>query len=131
MEVEKAKLSDAHYAQSLNDAETEAESILEKFLRSEAAHWLASLQIVGREIPVCVFDPAQNKVLTGTIDLLAKDASNQHFLIDYKTVDDLDDSSHETYQRQMDLYAKAVGVPCDKRLCLLRSGKILRLGGES
>ncbi|HEY7160347.1 MAG TPA: UvrD-helicase domain-containing protein, partial [Acidobacteriota bacterium] len=125
LEIEKAKLTDGHSTQTLNEAEVEAELILEKFLKSEAAQWLGSLQILGREIPVCVFDTSQNKVLTGTIDLLAKDVSHQHFLIDYKTVDDLDDSSHGTYQRQMELYAKAVGVPCVAKLCLLRSGKIV------
>ena len=125
LEIEKAKLTDAHSTQILTEAEVEAESILEKFLRSEAARWLSSLEIVGREIPVCVFDPDQNKVLTGTIDLLAKDASDQHFLIDYKTVDDLDDSSRGSYQRQMELYSKALTVPCVARLCLLRSGKII------
>lgn len=125
LEIEKAKLTDAHSTQSLIDAEVEAESILEKFLRSEAAQWLGSLEIVGREIPVCVFDTDQNKVLTGTIDLLARDISNQHFLIDYKTVDDLDESSRRSYQRQMELYSKAVGVSCVARLCLLRSGKFI------
>ena len=69
LEIEKAKLTDAHSVQALNDAEAEAESILEKFLKSEAAQWLASLKIIGREIPVCVFDSDENKVLTGTIDL--------------------------------------------------------------
>ena len=127
LEIEKAKLTDAHSIQALNDAEAEAESILEKFLKSQAAHWLSSLKIIGREIPVCVFDSSQNKVLTGTIDLLAKDASGQHFLIDYKTVDDLDDSSHGTYQRQMELYSKALTVPCVARLILLRSGNIVDL----
>jgi ATP-dependent helicase/nuclease subunit A len=131
LEIEKAKLTDAHSLQALNEAETEAESILEKFLKSEAAQWLASLEIIGREIPVCVFDSKQNKVLTGTIDLLAKNKSNQHFLIDYKTVDDVDDDSMSAYKRQMELYSEAVGVTCDARLCLLRSGKILRLSGKS
>ena len=84
-------------------------------------------KIIGREIPVCVFDSDQNKVLTGTIDLLAKDASDQHFLIDYKTVDELDDSSRGAYQRQMELYSKALSVPCISKLCLLRSSKIVDL----
>jgi hypothetical protein len=127
LETEKAKLTDAHSLQALNEAESEAELILEKFFKSEAAQWLCALEIKGREIPVCVFDSVQNKVLTGTIDLLAKDASNQHFLIDYKTVDDLDDDSLATYQRQMKLYSMAITVPCVAKLCLLRSGKIIDL----
>lgn len=127
LEIEKAKLTDAHSLQDLNDAEAEAESILESFLNSEAVRWLASLEIVGREIPVCVFDSRQTKVLTGTIDLLARDASNQHYLIDYKTVDDLDAASLSTYRTQMELYSQAVNVPCVTRLCLLRSGKLISL----
>ena len=124
LEIEKSKLSDAHSAFDLEVAEEEAEKILEKFFRSDAAKWIASLEILGREVPLCVFDQDQNKVLTGTIDLLAKDKSGQHYLVDYKTVNDVDPESLQTYARQMELYGKALNMSHASRLCLLRSGKL-------
>jgi ATP-dependent helicase/nuclease subunit A len=127
LELEKSKLSDAHSAFDLEVGEDEAEKILEKFFCSDSAKWIASLEILGREVPVCVFDRNQNKILTGTIDLLAKDKSSQHFLVDYKTVDDVDPESLKTYAKQMELYGKALNMTHASRLCLLRSGKIVDL----
>ncbi len=127
LEVEKCKLSDAHSAFDLEAAEDVAEKILGTFLHSDAAKWITSLDILGREVPVCIFDQRQNKTLTGTIDLFAKDQTGQHFLVDYKTVDDVDTESLKTYRKQMELYGRALNVPLSPRLILLKSGKVVEL----
>jgi ATP-dependent helicase/nuclease subunit A len=127
LEIEKCKLSDAHSGFDLEAAEDDAEKILETFLQSAAANWIASLEILGREVPVCVFDQNQNKALTGTIDLLAMDQAGQYYLLDYKAVTEVDEESLQTYAKQMELYGRALNISHTSRLILLKSGKIVDL----
>lgn len=125
----KMELEGRFAAAELETASSESLRILEAFLQSEAADWLASVEILGREVPVYLFDPQVRKVLSGKVDLLARDNGTLH-VIDYKTNVEIDSASRETYARQLDLYARALqpvaaAAPIRKRLCLLRKSAFI------
>ena len=112
--------------QDVRHALEKSGSILEAFFRSEAAAWLADVEIYGREVPVYLFDPEAGKILSGKIDLLARQKDVLH-LIDYKTNIELDSAAKKAYARQLELYARAIhpiapNFTLRRRLCLLRHG---------
>jgi ATP-dependent helicase/nuclease subunit A len=127
IDLETSKLSNDHPSGDLILACRESGEILQAFFQSQAARWLASVEILGREVPVVLFDSIGNKILSGTIDLLAHDGST-HYVIDYKTDRTVDKPALETYANQMRLYSQAFAntlpSPPSTRLCLLRQGTI-------
>lgn len=112
-------------------AASECLEILDAFFRSEASVWLAAVEILGREVPVLLPELEDRKILSGKIDLLARE-NQTLFVIDYKTNVSLSDADLETYRRQMALYVRAVtpaasGLLIRPRLCLLRRGVFIDL----
>jgi ATP-dependent helicase/nuclease subunit A len=103
----------------------EAQSILEHFLKSEAAEELGRSEILARELPfVC---PSQDgRVMHGYIDVLYRDPKGRLVVGDYKTAAGADPSP---YRAQGDAYADAVehalGETPDFRIIFLRAGKTI------
>ena len=117
--------------ETVEAAASECLEILDSFFRSDAAAWLAGVEILGREVPVLLPEPEDRRIVSGKIDLLAR-LNQALFVIDYKTNVVLDEKDLETYRRQMALYVSALGpsaadLVIRPRLCLLRKGTFVDL----
>ena len=107
-------------------AQAEAAAILETFLRSDAAKALASVEIVGREIPFCRAEGGT--LVRGQLDLLYRDQSGALVVADYKTESVTAKqlaSRRAKYEAQGAAYCKAVeglaaGKPVSFQLIFLR-----------
>ena len=130
LDVESGKLMEGYSSMEVERAKAEAIRILESFLQSSTARWIASLEILGREVPATVFDTETNSILTGKIDLVARD-KNTGVLIDYKTSRSLNEEDRIVHKKQLALYAKAVApllaTPPSLKICLLRTGELIDL----
>ncbi|HSP05771.1 MAG TPA: 3'-5' exonuclease, partial [Acidobacteriota bacterium] len=129
--VKKAELINVFRELDVEAAASESLEILREFFQSEAAQWLSGVEILGREVPVVLPNPAEGSIVSGKADLLIRDGRTL-YVIDYKTGRSIEAGALETYRRQMDLYARAIepiasGMPVRKRLCLLRTGTFLDL----
>lgn len=129
-ENEACKLFETFPVAEVYQAKLDSIAILENFLSSNASRWLASVEILGREVPVVVFDKGSNIILTGKIDLVVREAEST-IILDYKTASTVETSVLEMYKRQMAIYAKAITPllpsPPMMTLCLLRTGELLTL----
>ena len=130
LDVEAGKLNEGYSLVDIERAKSEANQILESFLNTSTASWLASLEILGREVPATVFDRETNSVLSGKIDLIARE-NGACLLLDFKTNKSLSEEDRLVYKKQLALYARAVApllpAPPALKLCLLRSGEIIDL----
>ena len=107
----------------------EAESILRAFDGSPLAERLATLQILGREVPMLLGEDGAR--WHGTIDLLYRDRDGAVVVLDYKT-DARDDGAIARHGQQLDVYVRAVrrAMPGERvraELWMLRSGRILEV----
>ncbi len=136
LRIEKGKYS-RNFSKNQIDRAAEASSeILQAFVTSDAARWLSSVEIVGREVPIVYFDRQSRKILSGKIDLLVKDG-DKHLIVDYKTDRALTEPMRKRYAEQMRLYALALSESMagrdarpskiDSRLLLVRTGEVIDL----
>ena len=130
LRIEKGKYS-RNFSKNQIDRAAEASSqILRGFVDSDAARWLSSIEIVGREVPILYFDRQSRKALSGKIDLLVKDG-DKHLIVDYKTDVSLTEPMRKRYAEQMRLYALALSelVPgsLSSRLLFVRTGEMIDL----
>ena len=128
--TEKGKYSRQFSKKIIDDAAARSLDILHHFATSQAAQWVGSTEIVGREVPVLYFDRESKKILSGKIDLLVKE-NGHHCIIDYKTDAVLHDSMRKRYAEQMRLYAKGLSASLPgiirQKLLLIRTGEIIDL----
>lgn len=129
LRVEKGKYSRNFSSRQIDRAASASADVLRGFIDSEAARWLRSVEIVGREIPIVYIDPESRRILSGKIDLLVKEG-NDYCIIDYKTDQHLPESMRKRYAEQMRLYRQALAesIACPvtaiaSKLLLLRTGE--------
>ncbi len=111
------------------EARQEAERVLAAFEASRLAARLASLDILGREVPL-LLDEDQAR-WRGAIDLLYRDSRGVIVVADYKT-DASDDGAAARHGEQLDVYVRAVrrAMPGERvraELWMLRSGRVVEL----
>jgi ATP-dependent helicase/nuclease subunit A len=133
-----AKLFELSSASPMYDVVmTEAKYTLEKFLVSKTYDRLASVKILGREIPFCyeVGKSGQDgpHLLRGVIDLLYEE-NGRYVVADYKTNQISDGKLSEiieSYRLQGTAYQEAIvknlGTKPDFELIFLRDGRAERL----
>jgi ATP-dependent exoDNAse (exonuclease V) beta subunit len=111
------------------DARNEAEALLRAFHDSPLGARLASLDVLGREIPLLLGEDAAR--WRGAIDLLYRDGDGALVVADYKT-DASDDGAIDRHREQLGVYVRAVrrALP-DARvraeLWMLRTGHVLEI----
>jgi len=114
----------------------DARALAETLLASDLPAHLASVDVIGRELPILYRD-ANGTAWNGTIDLLYRDTDGRLVVADYKTDRDPDDASRAHYHAQLSSYARGVAriFPGEREPALelvwLRSGKRERLRLES
>ena len=136
LRVEKGKYARNFSKQQIYRAAVTSAEILRAFVDSEAARWLSTLEIVGREIPIVYVNPASRKILSGKIDLLVKDG-DKHVIVDYKTDREVSEPMRKRYAEQMRLYALALAesmagtevrpTNISSRLLLIRTSEMIDL----
>jgi len=133
--IEKGKYSRNFSRQQIDRAAQAAAEILRGFSDSDAFRWLGTAEIIGREVPIVYFDRESRRILSGKIDLLAKEGE-KYFIVDYKTDRELTDSMRKRYAEQMRLYslalAESITVARDthppviqSRLLMVRTGEMI------
>ena len=110
-------------------AAEEATAILLSFQGSELAPRLASLDILGREVPVLLDDDGAR--WSGTIDLLYRGDDGAIVVADFKT-DSSDEGATLRHGHQLRVYARAVsrampGSRVRAELWMLRTGRVISL----
>ena len=111
------------------EARDEAERVLATFEASPLAARLATLEILGREVPLLL---GEDQVLwRGAIDLLYRDSRGVIVVADYKT-DTSDDGASALHGEQLGVYVRAVrrAMPGERvraELWMLRSGRVIEL----
>jgi ATP-dependent helicase/nuclease subunit A len=112
----------------------EAREVLSAFRASPLAARLASVDAVGRELPMLYRSP-DGAAWRGTIDLLYRDVEGRLVVADFKTDRESDESVlRERYGKQLAVYADAVREALElterprTELWLLRSGRVVGLG---
>jgi ATP-dependent helicase/nuclease subunit A len=83
-----------------------ATEIIERFEGSPLASRLASMEVLGREIPILLHDAA-GSLWRGSIDLLARDPDGTLVVVDYKT-DAEAEGAIERHRAQLSVYAESV-----------------------
>lgn len=110
----------------------EARRVWDAFARSDLARHLASVEVVGREMPL-LHEDDEGVVWSGSIDLLYVDRDGRLVVADYKTDRRPDRETHERYRPQLELYGRAVAralpelPPPVLELLYLRTGERVRL----
>jgi ATP-dependent helicase/nuclease subunit A len=111
------------------DATAEAEGLLARFSQSPLAARLASVQVLGREVPMLLAE--EGMLWHGAIDLLFRDSDGTLVVADFKT--DADESGAVVrHGEQLRVYARAVsrampGTTVRAELWLLRSGRVIEI----
>ena len=111
----------------------EASAVLEGLLASQLPGYLASREILGRELPLLVEDE-QGIPWSGTLDLLYREPDGGLVVADYKTDRAPGPETNERYRAQLDIYAQAIArafpeAPAPAReLIYVRTGKRVRVG---
>jgi ATP-dependent helicase/nuclease subunit A len=105
--------------------------VLDAFLGTDLPAYLASLDVVGREVPFLLDDKGVR--WSGTIDLIYRQPDGGLVVADYKTDREIPDQVPESYRDQLSVYSQAVGRAFPdqaKPLCELlyvRGGERVRL----
>jgi ATP-dependent helicase/nuclease subunit A len=113
----------------VGEGHDEAESLLRLLDASPLAARLATLAILGREVPMLLGEDGAR--WHGTIDLLYRDRDGTIVVADYKT-DATDDGAIARHGDQLGVYARAVrrAMPGERvraELWMLRTGRILEV----
>ncbi len=105
--------------------------VLEAFLRSELPSYLASVEVLGREVPFLLDERGLR--WSGTIDLIYRQPDGTLVVADYKTDREVPDPVPENYREQLSVYARALrrAFPGEAEpgceLLYVRGGKRIRL----
>jgi ATP-dependent exoDNAse (exonuclease V) beta subunit len=111
------------------DAREEVESVLRSFQASPLAARLATLTVLGREVPLLFAE--EGKRWRGAIDLLYRDPDGVIVVVDYKT-DASDEGAVLRHGEQLGVYVRAVrrAMPGERvraELWMLRTGRVLEV----
>jgi ATP-dependent helicase/nuclease subunit A len=111
----------------VGDARDEAETVLRAFAGSPLAARWATLEILGREVPVLLGEDGAR--WHGAIDLLYRDRDGAIVVLDYKT-DASDEGAIARHGEQLGVYVRAVrrAMPGNRvraELWMLRSGRVV------
>jgi ATP-dependent helicase/nuclease subunit A len=111
------------------EARDEVESVLRSFDESPLAARLATLEILGREVPL-LFAEDETR-WRGAIDLLYRDRDGVIVVVDYKT-DASDDGAIARHGEQLGVYVRAIrrAMPGERvraELWMVRSGRVLEV----
>ncbi len=111
------------------EAEEEAERILAAFEASPLSARLATLDVLGREVPILLGEDRAR--WRGAIDLLYRDRDGGIVVADYKT-DTSDEGAIERHREQLAVYVRAVrrAMPGERvraELWMLRSGRVIEV----
>ncbi len=107
-------------------------AVLKALLESELPTYLASVEVLGRELPLLFEDP-DGTAWSGTIDLLYRAPDGRLVVADYKSDRELPSTARERYRAQLQVYGRGVArafpdaAPPALELLLLRSGERVRL----
>ena len=107
-------------------------AVLNSLQESELPAYLASVEVVGRELPL-LFRDRDGTAWSGTIDLLYRDPDGRLVVADYKTDREPESATRERYRAQLEVYARGVArafpnaAPPALELLYLRSGERVRL----
>jgi ATP-dependent helicase/nuclease subunit A len=106
----------------------EANAILREFAASPLASRLATLEVLGREVPL-LFEEDRRTRWSGTIDLLYREPDGTIVVADYKTDASLD-GALERHREQLRVYAEGVrrAIPGSRvraELWMLRHGAVI------
>ena len=107
----------------------EAEAILRVFAASPLAARMATLTVLGREVPMLLAE--DDARWQGTIDLLYRDSDGAVVIADFKT-DAVEDGALDRHGEQLRVYARAVrrALPAERvraELWMLRTGRVLEV----
>jgi ATP-dependent helicase/nuclease subunit A len=104
--------------------------VIERFQKTALAHELASVEIIGREVPFLLQENGES--WSGTIDLIYRSSEGALVVADYKTDRDAPEEAPERYAAQLAIYARAVAraFPDEpeplRELLYVREGKRFR-----
>ncbi len=110
----------------------ESRALAAEIAASELPGYLASINVLGRELPISFRDG--DTAWNGTIDLLYRDTDGRLVVADYKSDRAPDDAARAHYREQLSTYARGVALafPGEPEPALeliwLRSGNRERLG---
>jgi ATP-dependent helicase/nuclease subunit A len=111
----------------------EADAVVKTMLASDIPRYLASREILGRELPM-LFEDKGGQAWNGTLDLLYRDPDGQLVIADYKTDRDPEPERH---RQQLEVYAKGIALafpdepPPAMELLYLRTGERFRIASGS
>ncbi len=111
----------------------EAMRVLEGLLGSELPAYLASREVLGRELPL-LFQDAEGRAWSGTLDLLYRDPDGRIVVADYKTDREPGPETSERYRQQLEVYARGIALafpeapPPAQELLYVRTGERVRIG---
>ncbi|MFI5316834.1 MAG: UvrD-helicase domain-containing protein [Myxococcota bacterium] len=123
-------------AASASEIAADAGRILESLLASPLPAALASVEVLGRELPL-LFREADGRAWSGTLDLLYRDSDGRLVVADYKTDRAPSAEARGRYRAQLAVYARGVAQlfpgesPPALELLWLRTGQRERLPLES
>ena len=112
--------------------QTGVRAVIDGLLTSELPAYLASSQILGRELPL-LFEDGDGRAWSGTLDLLYRDPDGRLVVADYKTDHEPGPETTERYRGQLEIYARGVALafpeapPPAKELLYVRTGQRVRL----
>jgi ATP-dependent helicase/nuclease subunit A len=109
---------------------SETRDVIDRLMQSGLADYLASVEILGREVPFLLREDAES--WSGTIDLIYRDREGALVVADYKTDREIRDETTGRYHEQLTVYARAVAraFPAEsdplREILYVREGKRLR-----
>ena len=110
----------------------EAAKVIGGLLESELPAYLASREVLARELPV-LFRDEEGRAWSGVLDLLYRDPDGRLVVADYKTDSDPSRETRQRYGKQLDLYARGLALaflgtstPL-KELIYVRTGERVRI----
>jgi ATP-dependent helicase/nuclease subunit A len=114
------------------EVEAATSKALEPFLGGDLAKELATVEVLGREVPFLL--DAESRRWSGTIDLIYRRHDGRTVVADYKTDSEVPEEAPEGYREQLRVYGQAVqlafpdeGEPV-LELLYVREGKRLLVG---
>ena len=114
------------------ELERHSKPVLNALLESELPTYLASVEILGRELPL-LFEDSDGTAWSGTIDLLYRDPDGRLVVADYKSDREQESAARERYRAQLQVYGRGVARAFPDaaspalELLYLRSGERVRL----
>jgi ATP-dependent helicase/nuclease subunit A len=114
------------------ELEGQAAQVLRSLVESDLPSYLSGVEVLGRELPL-LFEDAEGRAWSGTIDLLYRETDGRLVVADYKTDQAPAHEIQELYREQLEVYGRGIArafpraEPPALELIHLRSGERVRL----